>query len=105
MRVSQAYHYSSSLHTCLLCRLDKYYDLANDCPEGVLSEDDIESLVSDIREPDLLEALLSLRSKALRDGKQRTSQGGDEYTALPPTDPAASPTGFGAANRKGSAAF
>jgi hypothetical protein len=80
-----------------LHRLDKYHDLANDCPEGVLSEDDIEALVNDIREPDLLEALLSLRAKALRDGNKRTSRSGDEYTALPPTDPAASPTAFGAA--------
>jgi hypothetical protein len=89
----------------VLCRLDKYYDLAFDCPDGVLSEDEIDSLVSDIREPDLLEALLSLRSKALQDGGVRTSRGGDEYSALPPTDPAASPTGFGAGQRNASAAF
>lgn len=88
------------------CRLDKYHDLANDCPEGVLSEDDIEALVNDIREPDLLEALLSLRGKALRDGNMRTSRSGDEYTALPPTDPAASPTAFGAGTaRQASAQF
>lgn len=73
----------------------------------MLSEDDIEALVTDIREPDLLEALLSLRTKALRDGNAtRTSRSGDEYTALPPTDPAASPTAFGAATaRQASARF
>lgn len=62
-------------------------------------------MVADLREPDLLEALLSLRSKALREGNARTSRGGDEYTALPPMDPAASPSGFGAAgdDRKSSA--
>eukprot|EP00878_Enallax_costatus_P039990 GHUV01045948.1.p1 GENE.GHUV01045948.1~~GHUV01045948.1.p1 ORF type:complete len:134 (+),score=28.46 GHUV01045948.1:222-623(+) len=68
--------------------LDKYHDLANDCPEGVLSEDDIEHLVSDLKEPDLAEALLSLRNKALREFGRRTSKGGEEYVALPPTDPA-----------------
>jgi hypothetical protein len=86
-------------------RLDKYYEAANDCPEGVLSEDDIDALVEDLREPDLLEALLSLRAKALRDGNARTSRGGDEYTALPPTDAGASPTGFGAETRKSSTAW
>lgn len=90
---------------CHVCRLDRYYDLANDCPDGVLTEDDIEALVSDIREPDLLEALMSLRSKALRDTNARTSRGGDEYTALPPTDPGASPTAFGATHRNSSARF
>jgi len=84
--------------------LDKYYDAANECPEGVLSEDDIDAMVADLREPDLLDALLSLRSKALREGGARTSRGGDEYTALPPTDPSAEPSGFGAGARNGSAA-
>lgn len=77
------------------CSLDKYHDLANDCPEGVLTEDDLEALVTDLREPDLLEALLSLRNKALRELGRRTSRGGEEYVALPPTDPAAAQQGFG----------
>lgn len=111
-------HALSGLHTCThttpsppsplqptITRLDKYHDAANDCPEGVLSEDDIEALVNDLREPDLLDALLSLRSKALRDAGNRTSKGGDEYTALPPGDPGSSPTGFGAASRKTSSAW
>eukprot|EP00879_Flechtneria_rotunda_P009390 GHRR01009832.1.p1 GENE.GHRR01009832.1~~GHRR01009832.1.p1 ORF type:complete len:342 (+),score=115.83 GHRR01009832.1:46-1026(+) len=75
-------------------RLDKYHDLANDCPEGVLSEDDIDSLVKVLQEPDLQDALLSLRNKALRDAGHRTSKGGEEYVALPPQDPTDMP-GFG----------
>jgi hypothetical protein len=78
-----------------LCRLDRYYDSAVDCPQGVLSEDDVDALVTDLREPSLQEALHSLRTKALRDENRRTSRGGDEYVSLPPTDPAAAPSGFG----------
>ncbi|KAF6258069.1 hypothetical protein COO60DRAFT_1701524 [Scenedesmus sp. NREL 46B-D3] len=76
-------------------RLDRYFDQALDCPQGVLSEDDIDALVSDLREPSLQEALHSLRTKALTDENRRTSRAGDEYVSLPPTDPAAAPSGFG----------
>lgn len=85
----------------LPCRLDRYHDIANDCPEGVLPEDEIENLVADLREPDLAEALLSLRNKALRESGKRTSKGGDEYVALPPSDPGLV-TGLGSGQVDGS---
>jgi hypothetical protein len=73
----------------------------------VLAEDDIEALAADLREPDLLEPLLSLRTKALRDGGGRTSRGGDDYTALPEGEasesgPAAATRGLGLAGHAGS---
>eukprot|EP00775_Hariotina_reticulata_P009155 gene9155-9323_t len=84
---------NGALGTTRMTRLDKYHDLANDSPEGVLTEDDIDALVTDLREPDLLEALLSLRSKALREAGKRTSRSGEEYVALPRGDPAGAAAG------------
>ncbi|WIA19636.1 hypothetical protein OEZ85_005572 [Tetradesmus obliquus] len=86
-------------------RLDRYYDSALDCPEGVLPADDIDALVADLREPSLQEALHSLRTKALRDSNRRTSRGGDEYVSLPPADPAAAPSGFGGGSGGGSSSL
>uniref|UniRef100_A0A383WMF8 Uncharacterized protein n=1 Tax=Tetradesmus obliquus TaxID=3088 RepID=A0A383WMF8_TETOB len=86
-------------------RLDRYYDSALDCPEGVLPADDIDALVADLREPSLQEALHSLRTKALRDSNRRTSKGGDEYVSLPPADPAAAPSGFGGGSGGGSSSL
>jgi len=76
-------------------RLDEYYNLAQEIPEGVLTEEDIERLVLALDQPELLEPLLSLRSKAMREATRtegfmdpRISSGGSSsdggaYVKLP----------------------
>lgn len=69
---------------CFLpCRLDKYVELVEHSPDGVLSEDDIEALCNDIHEHDLLEPLMELRKQNMR----RAGKSKAEYVSLPQQDP------------------
>lgn len=85
-------------------RLDRFYDAAGATPEGVLSPDDVDELAAALREPELREPLLSLREKALREGRRRTSRAGDEYLALPEADPVGAAGGGGGGTGAGAGA-
>ena len=60
-------------------RLDPYLECAAGSPEGVLCEDDIEQMCHDLKEPTLLQPLLELRERHLRNNVQTNRQ----YTLLP----------------------
>jgi hypothetical protein len=73
-------------------RLDHYFELVQELPEGVLPEEDVHALVAELDQPELLEPLLSLRCKALQEAKRTSWSNGlglvagsssGDYAALP----------------------
>lgn len=59
-------------------RLDKYKEVADHSVDGVLPEDEVEALCAEIREPELLEALMALRKRHLGFTQKKNSK----YTLL-----------------------
>ena len=77
---------SMLMHVCNAAelRLDKYYESVQGSADGVLSEEELEDLVRELREPELQHPLMELRARHLK-GSEVTARGG--YTALPNTAP------------------
>ncbi|KAL6763219.1 hypothetical protein V8C86DRAFT_2496861 [Haematococcus lacustris] len=64
-------------------RLDPFLEAALGSPEGVLDEDTIEILCSSLGEKELLEPLLELRARRLRESQVVHGSGSSKYSLLP----------------------
>ncbi|GFH22845.1 uncharacterized protein HaLaN_20367, partial [Haematococcus lacustris] len=64
-------------------RLDPFLEAALGSPEGVLDEDTIEILCSSLGEKELLEPLLELRARRLRESQVVHGSGASKYSLLP----------------------
>mmetsp|Transcript_20156 Transcript_20156/g.56135 ORF Transcript_20156/g.56135 Transcript_20156/m.56135 type:complete len:332 (+) Transcript_20156:114-1109(+) len=63
-------------------RLDKYYEGVQCSVDGVMHEQDVEEMLAEIHEEGLLDALLELRKRRLREQPTRTHNG-EKYGLLP----------------------
>ncbi|KAF5841836.1 hypothetical protein DUNSADRAFT_10899 [Dunaliella salina] len=66
-------------------RLNKYVERLKLCPDGILTQDDVDDLVHELGEPQLLHPLSELRNRYL---KRVRHKGEGDYALLPATDAA-----------------